>query len=612
MTFKLIWYYVKNYIYWLLQIANRNSKLTKTRKMKRKLFLLLSAALLSTSLMAGGIMTNSNQSAAYARMLARNASLGIDAVYYNPAGLTKLGNGFYLSLNNQSIFQTKDVTNNYPYLHGAPDAKYTGIVKAPVFPGVYAVYKMDKLAFSFGFNPVGGGGGATYDKGLPSFEMPISDLKPMLGSGFGVTDYSADINFEGTSVFFGYQFGVSYEINPMISLFAGIRTVTAKNTYKGSILDIMINPTYTAPAIPGLTAPKFAGSFMRADAFGKQMNKYFSDGSSYYTGVATYYTGVAAQYTSAATAAANLTAAGLGSQTYAYAQSVGAITSTEQAQLEGALTAAGQSVSTPIQNSQVVYTTVAGQATAGSAQATAGAAQLSGGAAQMASLAAGTGDVEVDATQTGTGYTPIFGANLTLAEKLTIAIKYELRTKIELTNKTTVDGSGLFPDGAKSRSDMPALLSIGASYPVTSKLTASLGYNLYFDKSADYGKKIGADYVSNKSVIDKNYFELALGLEYNITDKFLVSAGYLRSQTGVSKAYQSDLSYSLTSNTGAIGGQYKITPGIAVNLGALVTKYDKGDSPFTHLPGTASTPGIQNYAKTNWLLAIGLDIRIGK
>jgi long-subunit fatty acid transport protein len=146
--------------------------------MKKLVLLALSAAFLSTGLRAGGIMTNSNQSAAYARLLARNACLGIDAVYYNPAGLTKLGNGFHLSLNNQSIFQTKDVVNSYRYLHDSPEAKYRGNVEALIFPGIYAVYKMDKLAFSFGFNPVGGGGGAKYDKGLPSFEMGISDLVP--------------------------------------------------------------------------------------------------------------------------------------------------------------------------------------------------------------------------------------------------------------------------------------------------------------------------------------------------------------------------------------------------------------------------------------------------
>jgi hypothetical protein len=587
--------------------------LTKTRKMKRKLLLALSAALLSTGLMAGGIMTNTNQSAAYARLLARNASLGIDAVYYNPAGLTKLKNGFHLSLNNQSIFQTKDVVNDYKYLHGNPDATYTGIVKAPVFPGVYMAYKIDKLAFSFGFNPVGGGGGALYDTGLPSFEMGISDLVPKLNAGFGVTDYSADINFEGSSVYFGYQFGLSYEINPAISLFAGIRTVTAKNTYNGSIVDIMINPKYTAPTIPGMTAPTFAGDMMKAQAFGTQMNKYFSDGSAYYTGVATYYTGVAAQYTSAATGAGNLTTAGLGAYTYAQAQAAGAITATQQAQFEGALTAVGQPISTPIATSKVVYTTTASQATAGSAQATAGAAQLSGGAAQMGGLAAGTGDAYVDVTQTGTGYTPIFGANLTLAEKLTIAIKYEMSTKIELTNKTTTDGTGMFPDGATSRADMPALLSIGASYPVAEKLRASLGFNYYWDKTADYGKKNASGVlVPNEAVIDKNFYELALGLEYNITEKFLLSGGFLTAQTGVTPEYQNDLSYSLSSNTGAFGGQYQISPAVGLNLGGLMTFYKNDNKTFGHMLGTTSIPVTEDYAKTTWLLAVGLDITIGK
>jgi len=567
--------------------------------MKKKLLLAISAALLSTGLMAGGIMNNSNQSAAYVRMLARNASLGIDGVYYNPAGLTKLSNGFHLSLNNQSIFQTKDVVNNYPYLHGSPEAKYTGIVEAPVFPGVYAVYKIDKLAFSFGFNPVGGGGGATYDTGLPSFEMPISDLVPKLGSGFGVTDYKADIYFEGTSVYFGYQFGVSYEVNPSLSLFAGIRTVSAKNTYTGSIMDIMVNPNYTAPSVPGLTPPTFAGTFMRADAFGNQMNKYFSDGAVVYTGVATQYTG-------AATASGYLTSAGLGSYTFAQAQAAGAITATQQAQFEAALLAAGQPVTTPIAQAQVVYTTVAGQATAG-------AAQLSGGAAQMDALVKGTGDVEVDVVQKGTGYTPIFGANLTIAEKLTLAIKYEMITKIELTNETKVDGSGLFPDGKTTRADMPAMLSVGASYPLTQKLKASLGVNYYWDKSADYGKKNSEGIpVTNEEVIDNNFYEAAFGLEYNFTEKFLLSAGYNYAKTGVSEAYQNDLSYSNSSNTVGFGGQFKITPAIGLNLGGLLTMYEGNSKTFNHMLGTNAIPVTEDYTKSTWLLAIGLDIKIGK
>ena len=201
----------------------------------RKLLTFVAALLITGSLLAGGLVTNSNQSAMFTRLQNRNASTGIDAVYYNPAGLTKLDDGFYVSLNNQVIGQTKTVGNNYAYLTGTP-REYVGDVSAPIYPGVYVAYKTGKLAISAGFNPVGGGGGATYDDGLPSFEMPISDLKPLLtGMGLATSQYSADIFFEGTSVYFGYQANISYAINDMISAAVGARFVSAKNTYNGHI-----------------------------------------------------------------------------------------------------------------------------------------------------------------------------------------------------------------------------------------------------------------------------------------------------------------------------------------------------------------------------------------
>jgi len=52
------------------------------------------------NLFAGGLVTNLNQSAQYVRTLNRNASLELDAVFYNPAGLTKLDNGFYAYFSN--------------------------------------------------------------------------------------------------------------------------------------------------------------------------------------------------------------------------------------------------------------------------------------------------------------------------------------------------------------------------------------------------------------------------------------------------------------------------------------------------------------------------------
>ena len=109
--------------------------------------------------LGGGIVTNTNHSAAYLRTLNRNATTEVDAAYFNPAGITKLCNGLHLSFSNQSILQTKEVNNNYQYLN---EGTFTGDVKALFFPNFYAVYKMEKLAFAAGFQPIGGGGSADY------------------------------------------------------------------------------------------------------------------------------------------------------------------------------------------------------------------------------------------------------------------------------------------------------------------------------------------------------------------------------------------------------------------------------------------------------------------
>jgi long-chain fatty acid transport protein len=66
----------------------------------RKLLTLVSVTFITGSLFAGGLVTNNNQSIMFTRTQSRNASTGIDAVFFNPAGLTKLDNGFYISLNN--------------------------------------------------------------------------------------------------------------------------------------------------------------------------------------------------------------------------------------------------------------------------------------------------------------------------------------------------------------------------------------------------------------------------------------------------------------------------------------------------------------------------------
>jgi len=240
----------------------------------KKIISVVSALVVTGSLFAGGLVTNTNQSALYTRLQSRNASTSIDAVYYNPAGLTKLSDGFHFSLNNQTIGQTQKINTAYEPLNGSPK-EYVGKVSAPIYPGVYAAYKTGKLALSLGFNPVGGGGGATYDTGLPSFEMQVANLVPLLVGQLtpldqaffilsgtdpnfnGITGYNSNIYFKGSSIYFGLQANASYEINEMLSVAVGGRYVMANNKYEGYIQDVTIT---TPTAYGGVQTP---GDYLR-------------------------------------------------------------------------------------------------------------------------------------------------------------------------------------------------------------------------------------------------------------------------------------------------------------------------------------------------------------
>jgi long-chain fatty acid transport protein len=544
----------------------------------RKLCTLISLTLFTGSLFAGGLVTNDNQSALFTRMQNRNASTSIDAVFYNPAGLTKLGNGFYFSINNQTIGQTQKITNNYTYLSGTPK-EYVGKVSAPIFPSVYAAFKAGKFALSAGFNPVGGGGGAKYDKGLPSFEMQIADLVPLLNSeGIPTTQYNADIYFKGTSVYFGYQANASYEINKMLSVAAGVRVVSAKNTYSGSMTNISINPTYPA------FGSAYDGSMVKA--------------SDFFTSGAATLNLLAAGATSYAAGLQQIVTAGYGSVNLSDGASVG-LTADQIGQIQQILGAAGL---TPAQ--------IGGQ-TIASAQGvlTVAAPGFSTNAAVMTGYADATGDIEVDAQQTGIGYTPILSVNFSPLENLNIALKYEFKTKLELTTKVKDNkGGGVFTDGTKVTADLPAILFFGVEYKPIRRLTLAGTFDYYFDKNVDYD---GSDQV-NINMIDKNFLEYGLGAEYELTDNLRASVGWLATNTGVNENYQSDMSYSTNTNSFGAGIGIRITPMIDLNIGGQYTVYASDSKTFNHLLGAIPIPVTETYKKSTALVGVGLDFYFGK
>lgn len=541
--------------------------------MKKLTFTLLSLLVTISLVNAGGIVTNTNQSASWVRMLTRDATTGIDAVYFNPAGLTKLQDGFHLSLNSQYIIQNRKIVSNYQYLN---DGEYTGETTVPIFPGVYAAYKTGGLVFSAGFNPVAGGGSATYERGLPSFEMSPSDLVPGLqAAGQPVTAYSLNTSFEGSSAYLGFQAGVSIELSEQFSFYVGGRYVTATNTYNGYLKDIMIT---------------HGGTPMRADAF--------------FTNTAAQATAGATSATGAATGMQPLIDGGAGGLTFVQAEGLGIIDAATRAALEGGLTALGiDPTGMTIAVAQGAYTSAAASLTVIAAESTANATLLA--------------DQEADVKQTGSGITPIFGFNFSPSDKLNIGFKYEHRTDIELENETTkdvmtgftTDGTPItmFPDGGKTQADMPAMVTLGVNYKVTSNLSASLGVLYYFDKSVSYGRKKDGVSVSNDEVIDKNYFEIGIGLEYGISEQLFVSGGFLMSRSGVSEDYQSDLSYDLGANSFGLGVKYKLNDMMSLNLGGGYAMYTDSDKNFKHDLGGTSVPVKETYSQNSLFIGVGVD-----
>ena len=198
---------------------------------------------------AGGILTNTNQSAHFIRMIARDASLQIDAVYTNPAGLVKLNDGFHLSFTNQSAFQTRTITSTFaPFagFGGSQEKEYLGKTTAPTIPSLHAAYKTGKWVISGSFAVVGGGGKVTFKEGLASFESSIAALPAAISAMVPTDKYSVDAYMIGSSYIFGGQLGGSYAINDMFSAYAGIRLNYVKNGYEGYLKNIKINPKHPA------------------------------------------------------------------------------------------------------------------------------------------------------------------------------------------------------------------------------------------------------------------------------------------------------------------------------------------------------------------------------
>ncbi|MGN0091994.1 MAG: OmpP1/FadL family transporter [Alistipes sp.] len=477
----------------------------------KKVFLTILAAFAVTNVFAGGIMTNTNQSAQWVRHLARGTSLDPDAVYFNPAGTAFMEDGFHFSLGNQFVFQNRRSEITYaPFaMNGGNDTKrFDGKTFAPLLPNLDLVWKYKRFAIMASVGVGGGGGKAKYNDGLGAFESQFAVL-PLAISQLGIptNQYSLDCKVHGYQVTYAVNIGASVRLTKWLSFAAQARINYITNEYKGNIGNIMINPTLPALGLDG-TMKSAYGIFSQVASLPD-----------------------------------------------------GAIDPT-----------------------------------------------LKAAAGQYAGLVA---DKQLNAEQTGWGISPVLALYFN-HKGWSASVKYEFRTAITLKNKTKVDDTGLYPDGAKTPYDQPALLAVALSKRFVDKVTLTAQYHCYFDKDAHFENAFGTD-IPKQNLVNRNTMEYIVGVEWNINKRWLVSCGLQYTDYNVKDAFHSELGYQLDCLTFGLGGAFNISEKVRFNLSACHGFYlPHTVNAVKTLNATTVLPYDSKYSRRSTIVSVGFDFKFAK
>ena len=470
------------------------------------------------TVMAGGLLTNTNQNISFLRNPARDAAIGIDGVYSNPAGVIFLGDGFHLSLNIQNAHQTRTVSSWADLYklgmsnNGSNFKEFEGKADAPIIPSIQAAYNKGKWSYQFGFAVTGGGGKCKFDYGIPTFESSIAMIASQLGA-FGATGYDMGAFMEGRQYYFGFTAGAAYKLNDNLSVYGGLRLLYGNASYKAKVDNIKVNTANGAVAF---------------DKFLDGANQTIEGGL--------------------AQIAENLP------------KVEGGIALVQQE-----IAQAGASV--PAELTQKLAELQATQSTLLATQET-----LKKAEGSINALEPYRNGVNLMCDQTAWGVAPIIGVDYKTG-KFNFAAKYEFKTRMRMKNKSTVKEASLiaavnkFRDGEKVAEDSPALLTVGAQYEILPSLRIMAGWHHYFDvDTKQYTKEMLGD--SN---------EYLFGAEYDISKKLQVSAGMQRTAYDLKDAGMNDLSFNVSSYSYGLGIGYNVTDKVKINAAWFQTLYDDYD-----------------------------------
>ena len=221
-----------------------------------------------SSAFAGGLLTNTNQNAAFVRNFAQEGKIDITSIYTNPAGGAFLENGWHLTLSTQTAFQERNIDTTFPLFkynteNPSTTHRFEGNATAPLVPSFSVSYNKDKWSLSAHFAISGGGGKCEFDNGLGSFEAAYSGMmmqrmqtpgvlqglltQGLLANGYDVATasalaatgqfkgYSMNSFMKGRSYHFGLQIGGTYKFTDKVAGYVGIRGLYASANYNGAV-----------------------------------------------------------------------------------------------------------------------------------------------------------------------------------------------------------------------------------------------------------------------------------------------------------------------------------------------------------------------------------------
>lgn len=517
---------------------------------KTKLAIITMAVVAVQAAQAGGISTNTNMSVAFDRTLSHDAVIAIDGVYFNPAGVVYLNQGYHLSLNWQYVKQQRQIDNVYYPLfthnteNPTANRSFHGHATAPVLPSIQFALNRGKLSYQAAVGVGGGGGKCTFDNGLGSFEKIVSEtalaastLAQAVDAGLGIPmfsttqafgkegTYSAKSFMRGRQYYYGLSVGAAYKFNENVSAFAGVRGVYALCNYYGYVRDIKVGnmPLYQ---VLDPTKTGSADIELNSDQSGIGFTPILS--IDYKTGRWNF----AAKYEFK-------TRLRLKSTSVNQFPSIGNLSGNLSKAIVANLMKAGLSPEAALNKATTALT-----------------------------------DPKV---------TAVMGA---------------LKQGFD---KGITDATGEYADGKKIPADLPAILTVGAQYTPIDQLRLNAGFHYYFDKQA-------RQYNEHNKQLDRGTIEYSFGTEYDANKWLTVSAGYQGTNYGLTDAYMNDKSFVVSSSSVGGGVAVRLSHKVRLNVAYFHTFYTTKKTDTPSVVGQQTLSYKADYTRKNDVFGMGVDI----